>query len=75
MGESINKVNDRLIQSTGKGIEKFDIQGDPMHHMAYERYAMIPQRCYGVPFIYNVETEDYICGYTSYENLKDFARV
>jgi hypothetical protein len=75
MGDSVEKINQRLIESTGKSIEMFDIQGDPMHMMAYERYAMIPQRCFGVPFLYNLETEDFICGFTGYENMKDFARV
>lgn len=75
MGENVAKVNKDLLETTGRAIEMFDIQGDPMHMMAYERYAMIPKRCMGVPFMYNLETEDFICGFTSYENLKDFARV
>ena len=75
MGDSVKKINDRLIDSTGKAIEMLDIHSDPMNMMAYERYAMIPQRCMGVPYLYNLETDDYICGFTGFEELKDFARV
>jgi hypothetical protein len=75
MGENVQQLNQKLIESNAKPVQMFDLQADPKHMAAYERYASTPQRCLGVPFLYNVETEDFICGFTGYDNLKNFAKV
>ena len=55
------KVQRLEVWNSDKNKEKyFEIDGD--------------DKCGGVPFFYNTETEESICGSTSYENLESWAK-
>ena len=61
----------RLTKETGVVVEKFEIWHNEENAKKMEQYDK--GLCGGVPFFYNTSTCDYLCGDTSFEELKKWA--
>ena len=62
---------EKLKTETGISFEKREVWHDTANAQLLETYDT--NSCGGVPFFYNTETHDSICGETSYEELKKWA--
>ena len=54
-------------------VEKKEVWHDEENAELQEKYD--DGKCGGVPFFYNTESEEFICGETDFETLKDWAGV
>ena len=52
-------------------IEKYEVWHNQENLQKMRPYA--EGKCMGVPFFFNTESQDYICGSTDYERLKKWA--
>jgi hypothetical protein len=64
---------ERLEEETGLKIEKIEVWHNAKNAKMMEQYDK--NYCGGVPFFFNKKTDKWICGETSYENLKRWATV
>jgi thiol-disulfide isomerase/thioredoxin len=64
---------ERLKKEEGAEIEQYEVWHEPANAKKMEEYDK--GLCGGVPFFYNTDTSQFICGSTSYEELKRWARV
>ncbi|MBS1263283.1 MAG: hypothetical protein MAG715_00458 [Methanonatronarchaeales archaeon] len=64
---------ERLEEEEDVEFERFEVWHDEEN--AQKLRELDQDRCGGVPFFYNKETEEFICGETSYEDLKKWAGV
>lgn len=62
-----------LEKETGVKIEKYEVWHNEENAKKIEQYDK--GLCGGVPFFFNTETNDFICGFTSYEHLKKWADI
>ena len=62
---------ERLEQETGVRVEKFETWHNEENEKKRQTYDQ--DFCGGVPFFFNTETKQWICGSTSYEELKKWA--
>ncbi|MBI4119640.1 MAG: thioredoxin family protein [Parcubacteria group bacterium] len=62
---------ERLEKEMGVKLERYEIWHSDENAQKMEQYDK--GFCGGVPFFFNTETGDYICGETSYEELKRWA--
>ncbi len=62
---------EQLEKETGVKVEKYDVWHDEANARKMEEYDK--GLCGGVPFYFNTETGKYICGETSYEEVKEWA--
>lgn len=62
---------DKLEKELGLKVEKYEVWHDEKNARKMKEYDK--GYCGGVPFFYNIETGKYICGETSYEELKQWA--
>lgn len=62
---------ERLQEETGKSVQKLEVWHDEKN----AKFMMQCDKgyCGGVPFFFNKKTGKWICGETSYENLKKWA--
>jgi thiol-disulfide isomerase/thioredoxin len=62
---------ERLEKEKGVKVEKYEV----WHNEENAKKMMEYDKCYcgGVPFFFNTETEEYICGEAPYEKLKNWA--
>lgn len=69
----MDRLVERLEEEEDVEVEKFEVWHDEQNA---QKFREIDQgRCGGVPFFYNEETEDTICGEVSYDRLKEWAGV
>lgn len=54
-------------------VEKYEVWHNEENRQKMMEHAS--GRCMGVPFFLNTETQEYICGSTDYEHLKQWAGV
>lgn len=62
---------EKLEKEEGVKIEKLEVWHNAANAKLMEKYDQ--GKCGGVPFFYNTKTGKWICGSTSYENLKKWA--
>jgi len=60
----------QLKKETGLRVEQYEVWKDEENAKKMEQYDK--GLCGGVPFFFNTDTNDYICGATSYERLKEW---
>ena len=63
---------EKLEQEEGVEVQKFEVWHNEDNAKKMEQYDR--GWCGGVPFFYNTETKKFICGETSYELLKKWAK-
>ncbi|MFY9462226.1 MAG: hypothetical protein WAP51_03435 [Candidatus Sungiibacteriota bacterium] len=64
---------ERLEKEAGLKVEKYEVWHDEANAKKMEEYDK--DFCGGVPFFYNTETKDYICGEADFSRLKEWARA
>ena len=69
--KTIESLVEKLEKETGSVVEKYEVWYDEKNAAKMEQYDK--GLCGGVPFFFNTDTNDYICGATSYEKLKEWA--
>lgn len=62
---------EKLAKETKLKFEIFEVWHHPENVKKLEEYSK--GRCGGVPFFINTDTDKFICGEASYENLKKLA--
>ncbi len=62
---------EQLEKETGVKVEQFEVWHNEENEKKRQEYDQ--NFCGGVPFFYNTDTKDWICGSTDYENLKRWA--
>ncbi|PIR69850.1 MAG: hypothetical protein COU47_00210 [Candidatus Niyogibacteria bacterium CG10_big_fil_rev_8_21_14_0_10_46_36] len=63
---------ERLKQEEGITVEQFEVWHDDDNSIKMDEYDT--GLCGGVPFFFNTETKEFICGSTSYEDLCAWAK-
>ncbi|PIP58125.1 MAG: hypothetical protein COX02_01995 [Candidatus Vogelbacteria bacterium CG22_combo_CG10-13_8_21_14_all_37_9] len=63
---------EKLEKETGVKVEKYETWHNEENARKLEEIDR--DRCGGVPFFYNTETEEFICGGADYEELKAWAK-
>ncbi len=63
---------DRLEEEEDLEVERYEVWHDSNNQSLMMKYA--EERCIGVPFLFNRETNEYICGPSSYEKIKRWAK-
>ena len=65
----------KLSFDTGIVIEKRDTWKNESDYRLLENYQEKTgdKECDGIPFFYNTETQDYLCGEVNYKTLKNWA--
>jgi hypothetical protein len=61
----------RLEKETGVKLEKYEVWHDEANAKKLQEYDK--GLCGGVPFYFNTDTSKYICGESSYDELKAWA--
>ena len=69
--ENMKPMVEKFENETGLKIEKLEVWNDDENAKKLEQYDK--GLCGGVPFFFNTDTNDFICGETSYEKLKEWA--
>lgn len=62
----------RLEKETGAKVEKYEVWHNEENAKKLQEHDK--GLCGGVPFFYNTDTKKFICGETSYEKLKEWAK-
>jgi len=62
---------ERLEEEEGIKVSKYEVWHDSNNQSKMMKYA--EERCIGVPFLFNKETKQYICGESNYERIKRLA--
>jgi len=62
---------ERLQDEEGIEVKQYEVWHDSNNQSLMMKYA--EERCVGVPFLFNKETNEYICGPSSYEKIKRWA--
>ncbi len=70
--ERMHLLVERLEKEEKAKIDKYEIWHDQKNAGLMEEYDK--NLCGGVPFFYNTETKDYICGEADYGRLKKWAK-
>ena len=63
---------ERLEKETGVKVEKYEIWNNEENAQKMKEYG--EAKCLGVPFFFNTETQDFICGEADYERLKQWGK-
>jgi len=68
----MREIIDQLDKKDGIKIESLEV----WHNKENEKFLLKLNKdlCKGVPFFYNMKTKKWICGETSYEELKSWAQ-
>jgi len=70
--QKIKERLDRLKDEEDIEVEKYEVWHDSNNQSLMMKYA--EERCIGVPFLFNKETNEYICGSSSYKTIKKWAK-
>ena len=70
--ETMHPLVDRLEKEEGIKVDKFEVWHNPENARKMQEYDR--GRCGGVPFFYNTKNDKWICGSTSYEELKEWSK-
>lgn len=62
---------ERLEKETGLKVERYEVWHNEENGRKMEQYDK--GLCGGVPFFFNTDTNDFICGESSFEELKKWA--
>ena len=62
---------EKLEKEEGVKVEKYEVWHNDENRKKMMEYA--PGRCLGVPFFFNTENENFICGEADYDALKKWA--
>lgn len=69
----MDRLVERLEEEEGVEFDKFEVWHNEENARKFRE--LDGGRCGGVPFFYNEETEEYICGEVSYEKFREWAGV
>lgn len=69
--ENMKPLVEKFEKEMGLKIEKLEVWNNEDNAEKLEQYDK--GLCGGVPFFFNTDTNDFICGETSYEKLKEWA--
>jgi thiol-disulfide isomerase/thioredoxin len=69
--QEMEPLLERLEEELGVTIKRVEVWHNDANRRLMEKYDQ--GRCGGTPFYYNKKTGKWICGATSYENLKKWA--
>ena len=61
------------LEKEGLEIKRYEVWHDEKNAKLMETYAK--DKCLGVPFLFNTETQDFICGEADYKRVKEWAGV
>jgi len=64
---------EKLKEEHSVNVEKYEVWHNEENLKKMREYS--PGRCMGVPFLFNTETEDFICGAVDYGRLKEWAGI
>ena len=70
--ERMQSLVEQLEKESSVKFEKYETWHNEENAKKMEEYDK--NYCGGVPFFYNTDTNDWICGEVSYEKLMDWAR-
>lgn len=63
---------EKLEKEEGVKVERYEVWHNQENAQKMREYA--EGRCMGVPFFFNTETEDFVCGEADYERLKKWVQ-
>lgn len=69
--EKMKPKVEKLMNETDFEVEQLEVWNDKDN--AIKQKKLDDGKCGGVPFFYNTESEEWICGATSFETLKKWA--
>ncbi len=69
--KEMHPLVEKLEAELGIQVEKYEVWGNEENSVKKEKYDT--GLCGGVPFFFNTETGQHICGSTDYESLKGWA--
>jgi len=69
--EVVRERLERLRKEEGIEVKEYEVWHDSNNQSLMMKHA--EERCIGVPFLFNKETNEYICGSSSYEKIKKWA--
>lgn len=69
--ETMRPLVEKLEKELNVKVEKYEVWHNETNARKLEEYDK--NFCGGVPFFYNIKTDKWICGATTYEKLKDWA--
>jgi thiol-disulfide isomerase/thioredoxin len=69
--EAMSVLVEKLEKEEGVDIIQYEVFGNAENYKLMQQYDQ--DYCGGVPFFFDTKTNDWICGATSYENLKSWA--
>ncbi len=72
--QAMRKISDKLIADTGVHIERKEIWHNK-ENMKLIKECDAKDECGGVPFFYNSENKQWLCGEVTYDELKAWAGV
>jgi thiol-disulfide isomerase/thioredoxin len=64
---------ERLEKEAGLEIKSYEVWHDEKNEKLMEGYSK--DKCLGVPFLFNTETQNFICGEEDYKRIKEWAGV
>lgn len=67
----MKQLVDRLEKELGAEVEAYEVWHNEENAKKMQEYDK--DLCGGVPFFFNTQTGDFVCGATSYEELKKWA--
>ncbi|MFP4001718.1 MAG: hypothetical protein ACLFSM_09235 [Thermoplasmata archaeon] len=70
--QEVKKRLERLREQENIDVKEYEVWHDSNNQALMMKFA--EQRCIGVPFLFNKETNEYICGEASYEKIKKWAK-
>ena len=63
---------ERLEKEEGLEIKSYEVWHDEKNAKMMDECAK--DKCEGVPFLFNTETKDFVCGEADYERIKEWAK-
>lgn len=63
---------ERLEKEEGVTVEKYEVWNNEENAKKQAKYDT--GLCGGVPFFFNTDTDEFLCGAVDYERLKEFAK-
>jgi len=69
----IRPMLEHLEKENGLEIKRYEVWHDEKNAELMDKYAK--DRCLGVPFLFNTDTQDFVCGEEGFKRIKEWAGV
>ncbi|MFW6064909.1 MAG: hypothetical protein ACOC8Y_04975 [Candidatus Natronoplasma sp.] len=69
--QEVRERLEKLREQENIDVKEYEVWHDSNNQSLMMKFA--EERCIGVPFLFNKETNEYICGAASYEKIKKWA--